>query len=343
MTLLFVSASPLAALRSKTKSTSQSQCVLLKKNPLVASATNLQPVVRVRSGVPAVIVRGEDRVSFVNGMGTNAFSASIKEPVQTVLTSNIGRCVDLVTALQYDDFVLLLSSLPEGKLYEYLDRYVFPADDVELQKYAIPNAVDVMGTRPEGIHPPGDLQALPNTFGTTIVDRELLREGGSEALEAQSDWITSLGTVAQDSEQWEAARIQRGIPLLGTDITTEYNPLESGLWHWVSFEKGCYIGQGTIARLHINDGVRRVLLLMEFEGVVEAGDEIEGGVEDRRAAGKLTSVSTVDGRCRALGFVRRKSGLAEIGSTVVVNGVKGVVLDAPFLKHGYEDRSLLTL
>lgn len=343
MSLLFVCASPLSDLRSRTKSTSQRRCRFLKKNPPVASATKLQPLVRVRSSVPAVLVRGGDRVSFVNGMGTNAFSASIKEPVQTVLTSNIGRCVDLVTALQYDEFVLLLSSLPEGKLYEYLDRYIFPADDVEVQKYAIPNAVDVMGTRPEDIQPPGDLQALPTTFGCTIVDREVSREGGSEELHFPSDWIATLGTVAHDDEHWEAERVQRGIPLLGTDITSDYNPLECGLWHWVSFEKGCYIGQETIARLNTYDGVKQVLCLVEFEGGVEAGDEIRGGDEDGRAAGKLTSVSTVDGRCRALGYVRRKSGLAETGSTVLVNGVKGCVLETLFLKHGYEDRSLLAL
>lgn len=299
-----------------------------------SSATPPDALVRPQTSSAAVIVRGKDRVSFVNGMGTNAFSESIKQPVQSVFTTNVGRCVDLVTAMQMDEHVLLLSSLPEGELYQYLDRYIFPADDVAIEDSPLRNAVQVMGKSPADVHVPDGMMAIPTLFGCLVMG------DGNDAL--QGEWVSRVGTKVGD-EEWEVERVQRGIPQLGVDITRDQNALEAGLWAWVSFEKGCYIGQETIARQNTYNGVKMDLRPMQFDGQVAVGDAIEGAVEGGRKAGFITSMSVKDGRCRALGYVRRKSGLSEVGRTVRVGEVEGVVLEAPALSYGYEERSLLAL
>ena len=54
-------------------------------------------------------------------------------------------------------------------------------------------------------------------------------------------------------EAWEAARIVCGRPAPGSELTQDFNPLEAGLYHAVSVEKGCYIGQETISKVR-SDG-----------------------------------------------------------------------------------------
>lgn len=48
---------------------------------------------------------------------------------------------------------------------------------------------------------------------------------------------------------WERARITQGRPAPAAELTEDYNPLEAGLSHAVSLNKGCYIGQETLAKV----------------------------------------------------------------------------------------------
>jgi folate-binding protein YgfZ len=48
---------------------------------------------------------------------------------------------------------------------------------------------------------------------------------------------------------WERARITQGRPAPGSELTADYNPYEVGLCHAVSLDKGCYIGQETLAKV----------------------------------------------------------------------------------------------
>lgn len=306
------------------------------------AASSVEPLFRVRNSIPAVILKGPDRFNFVNGMGTNAFASHFKEPIQTVFTTNVGRCKDLVTAVQHDESVLLLSSLAQGTLFEYLDRYIFPADEVEIEQSSVSHAIEAMTLQPESIQTPSELQLLPTTFGATIYNRDLSIATDDASSPISLEWVSQFGTLTHDDAHWESERIIRGIPKLGQDITEENNPLEAGLWHQVSFDKGCYIGQETIARLNTYNGVKRILCLMEFSDHVNIGDKIESSVGDR-AAGFITSVSNESGSCRALGYIREKSGLTSAGSEVTVNGVKGITMESQFLRKGYESRSILTI
>lgn len=54
---------------------------------------------------------------------------------------------------------------------------------------------------------------------------------------------------------WEQARIFRGIPACGAELTPDINALEGGLDYAVSLEKGCFVGQETLAKVTNNEGV----------------------------------------------------------------------------------------
>lgn len=126
----------------------------------------------------------------------------------------------------------------------------------------------------------------------------------------------------------------------GKELTDEDNPLEAGLWHSVSFEKGCYIGQETIARLNTYKGVKKRLWGLVLDKPVEIGETVWLG-EDK--VGKVTSLTAGEGRdgetgeadIFALAYLRTKAGGE--GLTVRVDGASARVVSLPFVTHQYPD------
>ena len=74
----------------------------------------------------------------------------------------------------------------------------------------------------------------------------------SDALDEIRGLLMGRGAVPADYAAYETARIAAGIPRFGTDITPDNFPGESKnvLERAVSFGKGCYPGQETVARMH---------------------------------------------------------------------------------------------
>jgi folate-binding protein YgfZ len=96
---------------------------------------------------------------------------------------------------------------------------------------------------------------------------------------------------------------------------------EALLGEAVSFDKGCYLGQETVARLHYRGHPNRRLARIALDAPVTAGSQITG---DAGAAGTVTSVAEVPGAgWMGLGMVRRE---VPDGASVTVDGTGGRVL-----------------
>lgn len=117
---------------------------------------------------------------------------------------------------------------------------------------------------------------------------------------------------------WEAWRVERGIPLYGRDVTAANLPQETGLVDdATSFEKGCYTGQEVLARIHYRGKVNRRLMALvppdENTPMPASGDELRDG---ERVVGSITSVAPSRRHgWAALGYVRRE---VEAGATLDV-------------------------
>jgi len=138
----------------------------------------------------------------------------------------------------------------------------------------------------------------------------------------------ALGVEVVPEETAECLRIESGRPRFSIDVGNETIPQEAGLnERAVSFTKGCYVGQETVARLHYKGKPNRHLRGLELAAPVEHGDEIRFG---DRVVGEVGSaaVSPVHGPI-AIAVVRRE---AEPGSEVTVGGaaVDGRVAELPF-------------
>jgi folate-binding protein YgfZ len=146
---------------------------------------------------------------------------------------------------------------------------------------------------------------------------------------ADADAVRSaLGVEGASVAAVECLRVESGRPRYGIDLDEDTIPQEAGLnERAVSFDKGCYVGQETVARLHYKGKPNRRLRGLRLDGPATTGEEVRLG---DRPVGRIGSaaVSPVHGPI-ALALIRRE---AEPGQRVEVGQAanSAVVSDLPF-------------
>lgn len=140
--------------------------------------------------------------------------------------------------------------------------------------------------------------------------------------------VAASGLPTGGDADREAARILAGWPRLGAEIgeRTLVHEVRFDEIGGVSYTKGCYTGQETVARLHFRGHTNR-----ELRGLLWEGAPTLTGVtitaDDRPEAGTITSLLHLPGRLLGLGLVRRE---VEPGATVDAGGVPATVVALPF-------------
>jgi len=130
----------------------------------------------------------------------------------------------------------------------------------------------------------------------------------------------SLGLVEIDRETFDTLRIEAGTPEFGRDLTEKNLPQELGRDdRAISFVKGCYLGQETVARIdalgHVNQMLRGFRLNSQ-EGRLAPGDVLRS---DGKQVGHLTSTAFSPGwnTWLALGYLRESAKSLQVPITVV--------------------------
>jgi hypothetical protein len=304
-----------------------------------------------RSNWGLLKLTGEDRLRYLHNQSTNNFN--LLQPGQgcdTVFVTSTARTLDLATAYVTEDAVLVLVS-PQRRqqLLEWLDRFIFPFDKVELSdisaEYAVFNLIGKQSNNlltklglDSVINQPEHSHQLVNFDNNTIriaVGNGLALPGYTLIIpvaEAAVCWskLITIGVIPIGDRAWSQLRILQGRPIPEQELTEDYNPLEAGLWHAISFEKGCYIGQETIARLNTYKGVKQQLWGIKLTAPVqpETSLTIEGN-----KVGILTSCTTTSEGSFGLAYLRTKAG--GVGLQVQVGDEKGEIIAVPFLTHEY--------
>ena len=100
--------------------------------------------------------------------------------------------------------------------------------------------------------------------------------------------LEGAGAVAVSDASAECLRVEHGRPRYGVDSDDSTIPQEAGLnERAVSFTKGCYVGQETVARLHWRGRPNRHLRGLLLSDPLPAGAELTLG---ERVVGRLSSV-----------------------------------------------------
>ena len=182
----------------------------------------------------------------------------------------------------------------------------------------------------------------PRLAGPNEHDNARVVLGGAQVTAVTTDVGTDLFCAAEDKEavraaldlpdadeaQAEIVRVESGRPRYGVDLDDSVIPQEAGLnERAVSFTKGCYVGQETVARLYYRGKPNRRLLGLRLSEPAPPGTELRLG---EKVVGKLGSVvvSPEHGPI-GLAIVRRE---ANPGDTVQVDGVTGLIVDIPFAR-----------
>jgi folate-binding protein YgfZ len=161
----------------------------------------------------------------------------------------------------------------------------------------------------------------------TDVGVDLLCDAGDT--ERLRDALLARGAQAISEQAAECVRIERGRPRYGVDIDESTIPQEAGLnERAVSFTKGCYVGQETVARLYYKGKPNRHLRGLRLSAPVESGAELRLGERTVGHVGSVAASPTLGPI--ALALVRRE---AEPGATVQVGdaGASAEVVALPFL------------
>jgi len=110
------------------------------------------------------------------------------------------------------------------------------------------------------------------------------------------------------------ARLEAGFPFFDRDITAENLPQEVGRdAQAISFQKGCYLGQETVARIDALGHVNRVLRGVKFDGPAvppPATVLLAGGKE----VGRVTSAAWSPRRRAPLAFAYLRQSAAKAGT-----------------------------
>lgn len=301
-------------------------------------------------------VRGNDRLDLINRLSTNTtIDLNPGSETTTILTSEKGRIREILRLLAFEDHLLvLLDGADASGVQAWFDKYTimddFVTEDLGDEYTVFGVYGDAAGrtlSEALGVNPPPSATVATTIFADANlhVIRDVRLSGMGAFLvigprSAEGSLISAFersGVIPIGADTYAALRIEAGRPESGSELTDAYNPLEASLVQYVSFTKGCYIGQEVIARLDSYDKVQRHLVGLLLDAEPESGEELRVfDSVDRRPIGTLTSLAYSPRLERpiALAYVKTLQAVPGLNVTVATSaddaGTGAIVTKLPF-------------
>ena len=208
-------------------------------------------------------VSGKEAVQFLNGLITND-AAKIEENAQMLAAfpNAQGRLLAVVRVMRIGDkFLFETEAATHEKVYNNLFRFTFAGDfyveDLS-ENYDYFSIPDSRFQIPDSIE-------FQSRFGKDIF---VLKDSAE-------DFKSNLKDAIEISDElYQVLRIEQGIPLYGVDMDETTIVPEIGLPDIISYNKGCYIGQEIIARIHFRGHIAKQLRGLIFEPIPEASENV---------------------------------------------------------------------
>ena len=290
--------------------------------------------------------QGADRCRVFNNLCTQDLrKLSDGQALETFVTDVKGRTFGHGVAMSVDGECFLITVPDQGaKLVPHYDRYIIREDAIvadlsnEFQFWLFEDravtakafAIEVDATPSKScvtstslganqialvhapwIGPESILAVVPSGQGSEVIAERL-----------GSAW--SLSDMSQRTD-WELARIEAFWPWYGIDMDDRHLPQELDRdASAISFNKGCYLGQETIARLDMLGKVQKKLVKLSIESSLLPAAQATVHA-DAKEVGTICSVAAneAEGKCLALAYVKRSH--FSSGQVLDVNGCKAIV------------------
>lgn len=252
-------------------------------------------------------MRGKEGSDLLQRISTNdVLTAKDGNWIMTIFTNEKGQMVDVVWVCRFDmDRLLLISRMGNAQgLTEWITKFVIMEEIEITEKEEYCHFVvsgDVVGRSESqiGIQERWKERSLFHIFAESSTKDVVI-----ETLKGQ-------GFVSVYQKDFENYRIASGNPIGIREIQEAANPLEAGLNDYISWTKGCYVGQEVIARLDTYKKVRRRFARFELE---ERPEHLPMAIYSQRGeCGVLTSATEGKQPMFGIGFLANREPLIPDG------------------------------
>lgn len=279
-----------------------------------------------RSDSGFLFLTGKDVLDLLNRISTSELlSLQQNETRSTILVTEKGKIVDVVTLITYDNgYLMEIAPKNEDKISNWIEKFIITEEikinilshnflkysligpkvsilleqlGLSISKLAKQNLwkIFINGIEVMIFHDP--------LFSHDVWNLYLPKMSVNEVI-SQLIYSSGLSVNQVGRRAFECIRIEEGVPAFGTELTEQVNPLEAGLQELVSFTKGCYLGQEVIARLNTYDKLQRKLT--GFTGMVGGLERSAIIFQNSKGVGWTTSYcySPILNQYLALGYLK---------------------------------------
>ena len=279
-----------------------------------------------------LLLRGSEAAEFLQGQVTNDVDALAPgQGCYAALLNHKGKLRTDLRLLRGQDWIWLDTEAIGTRALSYTVETYSLGRDVQWEDVTADRSIlSLIGPAARArldVDPPaeehGFVEGEHGLYVATDLGVDVICDAGDA-----DDVRAALGVDEVPVEAAECVRIESGRPRLGYDMDGDTMPQEAGInERAVSFRKGCYVGQETVARLHYKGKPNRHLRGLRLSAPADRGAELRLG---DRVVGRVGSVcvSPTLGPI-ALGLVRRE---ASPGDTLAVGDgdVSAEVVRLPF-------------
>ncbi|QQS34098.1 MAG: hypothetical protein IPM50_05850 [Acidobacteriota bacterium] len=261
-----------------------------------------------------VAVWGGEAVQFLDGLITNDVKTlGDGEQMLAAFPNAQGRLLAVVRVRRDGDrFLIETEEATREKVFQNLFRFTFAGDFFVEDLSDQFRYLETFGAEP------------PASAGG------LMFAGRSTGYFAPHDRPLPDGPIPISDELYETLRIESGVPKFGIDMDETTIVPELGIDGLISYNKGCYIGQEIIARIHFRGHVAKQLTGLVSTDGLGPGNELTS--PECKPAGRITSVtfSPKLGKTIALAYVRYD--FLAPGTELLAGETRAEVSELPFVR-----------
>jgi folate-binding protein YgfZ len=280
-----------------------------------------------------ISLAGEDRHAFLHNFCTaDIKKLAVGDGCEAFVLNGKGKTMAFVHALAFDDAIWLLGAdVTSAKpLMEHLDRYII-REDVQLADLSesirmffgpsekVAGLIGIKELLPNKCRVSGEIVDSLRAVSIEVAGVGLWLAVQQDSADELIGKLDALRVTVASAVSLESIRIEQGTPRSGTEADESNLPQELQRDEKaISFTKGCYLGQETVARLdalgRVNQLLTRVQLGAESP---EAGAELKA---DDKVVGRVTSVAWSPKFNQWIGFAFVRRAQASTGTVLQVAG-----------------------
>jgi len=298
------------------------------------------------SGAPAVFrIAGSGALSCLQGMLTNDLEKPGDQSIVygALLTPKGMIIVDAWVVRQPDAFTVIVPLGGRAVALELLQRHLPPrlarVSDLTDQARVVwllgghgfqvlaKSGIGMPESAGRAVSVGGDLSPVVVALAPESAPFVGMLVGLAPAVDALAARLIASGATPGDGGDLHAARLLGGWPTLGVEIDERTLPQEVRYDEigGVSYTKGCYTGQETVARLHFRGHTNRELRGLRWLGTAPMAGR--GVIHGQKEVGAVRSTLTLEDRRMGLCTIRRE---IEPGEMVMAGGAEARVVALPF-------------